>query len=243
LTRAHFQQFYVEPEHVFGNYFILSGEEFIHAVKVLRKNKGDAISAVDGCGHLFEGTIQSVEQKLLKVDILRKELNVGEPDLFLTLAQAVPKGSGFDYVIEKGTEIGLSAFQPILTARSIVEPGNRIDRWKKKSLTAMKQCGRSRCPDIFGPIGFEQALQKHQQDLLLIAHESYANDQVDYAFEISKARRVTLFIGPEGGFTEYEFKMALDMGAFPMILGPRRLRSDTAGLVGTVKILDAANQL
>jgi len=243
LTRAHFQQFYVHPENVYKSYFILSGEEFNHAVKVLRKNTGDAITAVDGCGHLFEGTIQSIDSKLLKVNISNKRSNVGEPDLFLTLAQAVPKGAGFDYVVEKGTEIGLSAIQPMLTSRSIVNPGNRIPRWKNKALTAMKQCGRSRCPDIYESLDFEAALKKYRRELLFIAHESYDKDQEDYNLKISNAGRVTLLIGPEGGFTEQEFKQALDMGALPMVLGPRRLRSDTAGLVGAVKILNAANEL
>ncbi|MBN2410419.1 16S rRNA (uracil(1498)-N(3))-methyltransferase [candidate division KSB1 bacterium] len=243
MTRAHFQQFYVEPDHVHGNYFVLSGGEFSHAVKVLRKNKGDAISAVDGCGHLFEGVIQSIESGLLKVEILSKKLNAGEPNLFLTLVQAVPKGAGFDYVIEKGTEIGLSAFQPVITERSIIEPGNRIDRWKKKALTAMKQCGRSRCPDVYAPIEFKEALSRYRQDLLMIAHESYTNDQADYTVKISQAKRIALLIGPEGGFTEQEFKLALNNGAKPMTLGPRRLRSDTAGLVGAIKILDAAGEL
>ncbi len=243
MIRAHFQQFYVEPEHVHGNYFVLNGEEFSHAVKVLRKNKGDAISAVDGCGHLFEGVIQSIESGLLKVEILSKKLNAGEPDLFLTLVQAVPKGAGFDYVIEKGTEIGLSAFQPVMTARSIIEPGNRVDRWKKKALTAMKQCGRSRCPDIFAPVDFKEALVKYRQDLLMIAHESFTNDRADDAVRTFQSKRVALFIGPEGGFTDQEFELALNTGALPMTLGPRRLRSDTAGLVGAIKILDAAGEL
>ena len=243
MTRAHFQQFYVNPENVYKNHFILNGEEFNHAVKVLRKNPGDSLSAVDGRGFLYEGKIQSIENKSLKVVIINKEENVGEPELFLTLAQAVPKGAGFDYVVEKGTEIGLSAIQPIITARSIVNPGNRIPRWKNKALTAMKQCGRSRCPDIYEPLDFETALKNFQRELLIIAHESYDNDPEDIILKIRHASGVTFFIGPEGGFTEQEFKLALDMGALPMNLGPRRLRSDTAGLVGSVKILSAAGEL
>jgi len=243
LTRAHFQHFYVQPENIYGNFFILNGEEFMHAVKVLRKNKGDSISAVDGCGNLFAGTIHSIENNLLKVEILNKKKNVGEPELFLTLAQAVPKGSGFDFVIEKGTEIGLSAFQPIITSRSIVNADSRILRWKKKSLTAMKQCGRSRCPDILESLDFEETLRKYQRDVLIIAHERYTNAQVEYLSKISIARRTTLFVGPEGGFTEDEFQLALNYGALPMNLGPRRLRSETAGLVSVIKILDAAQEL
>ncbi|HPG41570.1 MAG TPA: RsmE family RNA methyltransferase [bacterium] len=243
MTRAHFQQFYVQPDNVHNDRFVLDGEEFIHAARVLRMKTGDAIEAVDGQGNLYSGKIISMSSKELVAGIYEQQLNAGEPKLYLTLAQAVPKGSNFDLVVEKGTEIGISAFQPVITARSIVSPEARGNRWGKKALVAMKQCGRSRCPDILPPLDFTAALELYTRDLLIIAHESHAETRTDLDKRIASATRVTLFIGPEGGFTAEEFARALQFGALPMNLGPRRLRSETAGLVAAIKILDMAREL
>ncbi len=233
----------MEPENVHGDRFILNDQEYLHAVRVLRMKPGDTIEAVDGLGNLFSGKIISTDNKQLVAGINEQQLNAGEPKLYLTLAQSVPKGSNFDLVVEKGTEIGISAFQPIITARSIVSPETRGNRWGKKALIAMKQCGRSRCPDVLPPLLYTAALELYNKDLMIIAHESNPETRRDIDKRINAADKVTLLIGPEGGFTAKEFALALQYGALPMNLGPRRLRSETAGLVAAIKILDMAHEL
>ncbi|NOY61383.1 MAG: 16S rRNA (uracil(1498)-N(3))-methyltransferase [Calditrichaeota bacterium] len=241
---SHHYQFYVSPEKVGKGVFFLAGDEFHHAVKVLRKKVGDSLAAADGLGNCYEGRIEDISSLQLKVRIDSKTRNTGEPELFLTLAQAVPKGSRFDWVIEKGTEIGVSVFQPLLTKYSLIDPSSRIERWRHKALSAMKQCGRSRCPEILPPAAFIRILKEASNIPAFIAHESYQDDfDVDFAALLKSSARAIVFVGPEGGFNQEEIDLAVENGVQPISLGSRRLCSETAGIVAAVKILSASGDL
>lgn len=241
--RTDFQQFYVAPEHVRGDVFYLVDDEAKHAAKVLRKQVGDMLEAIDGCGFLYQGKIQQIEKNRIVVSIEKSLENVGEPRLKLTIAQAVPKGNHFDLVIEKGTEIGVSAFLPILTERSIIDPASRTERWQHKVQAAAKQCGRSRFPDVREPITFNELLESHEFDVLFIAHQPVENEADDVRKKVRESLHVAVLIGPEGGFTNNEVERACEAGCLPLYLGSRRLRSETAGLVAACKILSAAGEL
>ena len=188
--------------------------------------------------------LKVLKKKHLDAEIQQKDQNICEPSVQLTLAQAVPKGSRFDIVVEKGTEIGISAFLPILTERSIPDPSNRSTRWQQKAIAAMKQSGRCRCPDILQPMKFNDAVDFYADSTQYIAH---ADDSVDYKKDLLDAKTnkgcIVLFVGPEGGFTENEVQYALAHHVELISLGIRRLRSETAGLVGAIKILSTAGEL
>jgi len=240
--RTDFQQFYVPPEQVGAETFFLSGDEHHHASRVLRKQVGDVISAVDGMGSLYEGRIHEMRRDQTVVEIMQMNKNVGEPKLRLVLAQAALKGGHFDLVIEKGVEIGVFAFQPMITDRVIARP-EKSDRWRKKAIGAMKQCGRSYCPDVYDPVDFSSLFENNESDLLLIAHEEINPEVNDALDRLDGAATVTVFIGPEGGFTDAEIRFALDQGAHPISLGPRRLRAETAAIVAATKVLSAAGEM
>ncbi len=241
--RSDFQQFYVKPENVRSDHFVLDGDEYKHATKVLRKHPGDSLSAVDGKGRLYSGVILNIEKNQLTVSLQDVADNVGEPRLKLTLAQAVPKGSSVDWVVEKGTEMGVSAFLPILSQRSIVQPDSRLTRYQLKALTAMKQCGRSRWPIVHEPVRFSELFKRAGYDYVFIAHEKAAPGYRLQTLEFQNESQVLVCIGPEGGFTDDEFDMAVNAGAMPLYLGPRRLRSETAALVACMQILSIAGEL
>ncbi len=243
MSRMHFQQYFVEPQNVSQNTLVLDGDEFYHAIRVMRMQVGDFISLTDGQGHIYEGAISAIEKRSLTVDIQNILHNEGEPALQLVLAEAVSKGSGFDWVVEKGTEIGISVFQPILTERSVAKP-EKIDRWQKKALAALKQCGRSKYPEVKQPVAFKECLNQYQNSLLFIAHESHRGAPVDDIRQaVADNQQVVLFIGPEGGFSKAEFDMAIQYDAIPLNLGSRRLRSETAALVAAIKLLEYAGDL
>jgi 16S rRNA (uracil1498-N3)-methyltransferase len=241
--RTDFEQFYVPPDHVQTDVFYLVDDEYRHAVKVLRKRVGDPLAAIDGCGTLYEGTIQRIEKNRAIVSIDSIQRDIGEANIHLAIFQAIPKGHHFDLVIEKGTEIGVAAFVPILTERSIVDPSARLERWRHKVRAATKQCGRSRCPEVKPVQRFQEALEKEKYDSIIIAHQSVEQNSEDIYKIVRDCSRIAVFIGPEGGFTESEFQHAKAVGAIPMNLGKRRLKSETAALVAACQILSAAGEL
>jgi len=242
------ENFYVLPEDVAGESLILRGEEYHHAAKVVRKKVGSRFAAVDGYGNWYECEVESMDRQSLRARILRSQQQVGEPKIHLILAQSVLKGNRFDWVVEKGTEIGASAFLPLLCERSIVVRENKVQRWRRIALAAMKQCGRSVCPSISEPKPFSEALHIPEVgDLRWIAHEDAASD-LPHLNEISSEslrdkRKAVLIIGPEGGFTDQEISDALSQGFRAIHLGPRRLRSETAGIVAATLILKAFGDL
>lgn len=234
--RTDFEQFYVSTEHVQRDIFFLVDDEYRHAVKVLRKRVGQTLAAIDGGGRLYEGVIQHIEKDRAIVSIESIQHNIGEANVHLTIMQAVPKGHHFDLVIEKGTEIGVAAFLPILTERSIVDPSSRLERWRHKARAATKQCGRSRCPEIKSPLKFQAALEAEKYDKIFIAHQAQEQNPEDLYKLVRDCSRIAVFIGPEGGFTDSEFQQAAAVGAIPVNLGKRRLKSETAALVAACKI-------
>lgn len=240
--RTDFQQFYVAPEHVKNSMFFLVDDEAKHAIRVLRKQVGDVLEAVDGCGFLYTGCITHIDKNRVDVSIEEMRENVGEPTLKLTIAQSVPKGNHFDLVIEKGTEIGVSVFLPMVTQRSIIESASRLQRWQHKVQAAAKQCGRSRFPEVREPVTFNHVLESDEFDVRFIAHQA-VKDEGTIANLVRESATVAVLIGPEGGFTDDEVKLALDAGCLPLHLGARRLRSETAALVAACKILAAAGEL
>jgi 16S rRNA (uracil1498-N3)-methyltransferase len=243
LKLTDFQHFYVDPVNVHGDMLTIVGEEFHYAVKVLRKKVGEALVAVNGKGAAYSGIVERLEKNALVLRIISREFGVGEPRLRLTLAQAVPKGSHFDLVVEKGTEIGVSLFQPMISERSIIDPEARAERWRHKAMVAMKQCGRSACPEIRRTQPFADLLREQSAEVKFIAHED-VEDAPSAAWEhLRTAGSVIVFIGPEGGFSDREFQSAVECGAAPISLGPRRLRSETAALVAAMKILAFVGEL
>lgn len=241
LKRTDFVQFFVRPAAVSDRHFYLENEEAHHAIRVMRKRVGDTLCAADGCGNLYEGRIESVEPMRVCVEILKHEVGVGEPRMRLILAAAPPKGDAFDWVVEKGTELGVAVFQPLITQRTIIEPQNRLRRWRQKALSAMKQCGRSVLPEVREPVPFAEFCLRLPNPAF-IAHEEADTPLHEFAATLRLAKEAAVLIGPEGGFTDEEIETAMKNGAEVISLGPRRLRSETAALAAVIRLLAMAEE-
>jgi 16S rRNA (uracil1498-N3)-methyltransferase len=241
---SHLEQFYVNPLDVHDDSFVIRGDEFKHGVKVLRKTTGDELVAVDGRGNRYCGSISRIGEDTAEISIKKIERNAGEPNVTLTLAQALLKQQVFDVVVEKCTEIGVVCFQPVVSERTIVYGSqDRLDRWRKKALAAMKQCGRSMWPEVHAPISFAEAMKKFRGDVAIISYAS-TNAKRPFSTEVvDKKRNIVLFIGPEGGFSDKEFDVAMANGMAAIDLGIRRLRSETAAIVASSIVLRAAGEL
>jgi 16S rRNA (uracil1498-N3)-methyltransferase len=230
---SHQENYYIEPGKVTGRTFTLEGEESKHAIRVCRNRIGDEIAAVDGQGNTFKGKIDRIEDQSCRVQIIETGKNLNEPKLRLTLAHALPKATQFDLVVEKGTEIGVCAFVPLVSQYSIGQSDNRLERWRKKALAAMKQCLRSYCPPVYAVQNFKDYVRVCPKPAF-IALESEDYNSLN---SLSECNQATLFVGPEGGFSDQEIEFALSLDIKPLYLGSRRLKSETASLVGITKLL------
>jgi 16S rRNA (uracil1498-N3)-methyltransferase len=238
---AHSFQFYVDPDHVTAQEFMIENQEHHHLCHVLRHQTGDDIQAVDGRGHRYHGTIDAIEKKCTRVRVRRTDFIGNDARCHLTLVQAVLKGPAFDWIVEKGTEIGISCFQPIITEHCHHGVRVRPERWRHIAIAAMKQSERVYCPVILPPVSFAEALRNYQNDPCFIAHRETDPDRPqDLRRLVSGRTRCAVFIGPEAGFTAQEFEQAIHNGVESLCLGRYRLRSETAGLVAAVKLFDAA---
>ncbi len=237
--------FYAPAQNFAGDFVTLVDDELHHLARVLHHKAGDRITVVDGAGvAAVDSEIVELTREFARVRILKKVRRYGEAHIHLALAQAVPKGSRFDWVIEKGTELGVSEFIPILCALGEVEAGeNKVERWRRLALAAMKQSCRSFWPIIHAPITFEALCeQSREYQLSLIAHEG-ADEALRRLTEAALPRKAVIAIGPEGGFTEVELRRAQESNFYSMSLGPRRLRAETAGLVAVTKLLTTLGQM
>lgn len=245
----HQEFFYVRPQDVGEEFLFLQKEEIHYLVHVHRKKVGDRFLAVDGQGTAYECLLYEMRKDFLRAKIVKKHRRLGEPVCQLSLGFALPKKERFGWVIEKGTELGISKFIPILTKRSVVnEKSAKPDRWARIALAAMKQCGRSFLPSI-EPIEYFEVLCENSSSygLKLIAHEKTSSQNLTTIFNnlshLGIIESGILLIGPEGGFTNEEVEKALDLGFHAFRLGPRRLRAETAAIVAAALVLDKMGEL
>ncbi len=239
--------FHVLPKDVLGDRIILTGVEFNHAVRVKRHRPGDIIWAVDGIGCAYKVRIAEVGKEDLRCEILERFPERGEPVTKVTLGQALVKGHRFDWVVEKGTEIGLSEILPVITSRSVVASASdsRAERWHRIALSAMKQCGRSRVPEVSPLTELESALSAMSgRGALLVAWEGELKRSLrEVLGDLGGMNNFGLLIGPEGGFTDEEMELIRSSGGIIFSLGTRCLRSETAGIVASTLLLYELGEL
>lgn len=242
--------FYAAPENLIGAEVVLDPAESNHAASVLRLRPGDGVILIDGLGNAYHGSVGSVGKKKTVIKTYDKLRNFGEPATKLTLAAGLSSAGKFDTVVEKGTELGVSRFVPLLTEKSKVKLGEssrrkaRVTRLEKVALAAMKQSRRSYRPMISLPIDFEDFIKETDPEALnLIFHPEYGAGRLESLVADFKGKRATILVGPEAGFSAQEFESALTAGFKPISLGPRVLRAETAGPVAVALVMNALGEL
>lgn len=232
--------FFVSPENLEAGRFVLAPEESGHLVRVLRKKVGDEVQLFDGVDRSYRGVLDSVTPERVSGRVLAELAPVKAP-YFLRLFQGVPKGDTFEWIIEKATELGVAEIVPLLTVRSVARvPAARATakqaRWEKIARAAAAQCGRADVPKILAPLEFDQALARvTPAELWLIPWEGEETKTLKSALvAIDKSGRMpartNVMIGAEGGFDPAEVDRARARGVIPVTLGPRILRTETAGI-------------
>jgi len=252
-------QFFLPPQALKDKAFRLTGPEAYHITKVLRYKAGQSLVLFDGKGGRFEAVIKAIEQDGSVCGSLTGTLHGTEhrAPVDIRLYQGLLKSSHWDWVLEKGTELGVSFFIPVTTPRTVVllHEAERVkakaERWGRVVMAAAKQCGRADLPAVKEPVQFRDAIRaatekpedgpaKSPKALTLLAWEGLNGATACETVRLnlreadqgrgSEKMTVNLFIGPEGGFTEEEVELAESLGATIFGLGPRTLRAETAAL-------------
>jgi len=212
----------------------LGADASYHAARVLRLKAGDNLRLFNGEGDEFCGCVQVVDSRAMQVQVMQRFAETPPAQVPVILAFAPPPGQRADFLIEKATEAGASRFQPVLTER--VQPAQakaaaaRIERWQRKARDAARQSGRADIPEIAPPLPWPAFLaQTPPEGLRIIGADPTSPPlwNVLAALDSSPAR-VTIAVGPAGGFTPAELTCAVDAGYTAVSLGPHILRVETA---------------
>jgi 16S rRNA (uracil1498-N3)-methyltransferase len=205
-----------------------------HHAQVLRMQPGDLVTLFNGDGGEYTASLTLVERKSASADIKMFSPREAELPYAITLAQALPEGSKFDWIIEKSVELGVTSIQPLAAQRCVVRlSSERAEKkqahWQGVIVAAAEQSGRNRLPLLapLSPLNDWLAQQDlHKRVLLSPRGQQSLSDWARH----QPAQALALLIGPEGGFTEAEETLACVHGAMMLSLGPRVLRTETAGL-------------
>lgn len=224
------RRFFVPPSPTPGDLVPLGDAERRHA-RVLRLAEGDAVELFDGLGGAWEARVQAISRDGLEVVVgpATQSVIALESPLSLTLAQGLARGSRMDEVIRHGTELGVRHFQPVRFHRSTRRAGN-LERWRSIARDAARQCGRSVVPDVGEVVDLGTFLEQAGRGWLCLLQPPGEG-----VLPLSEALpgsivEATLVVGPEGGLDADEIAATRRAGYAGVSLGPRVLRTETAGL-------------
>jgi 16S rRNA (uracil1498-N3)-methyltransferase len=204
-----------------------------HAIHVLRLRTGDALTLFDGRGGEYAGRIAALERLRVSVDVLAHHALERESPLDVTLVQGVSAGEKMDFTVQKATELGVAAVQPVVAARSTGRiAGERAAQkrahWQRVAIAACEQCGRNRVPAVQAPLTLEEYCRSAAPAGGLLLSPEARLGLRDAAARLKGA--ATIAVGPEAGFAADEEAMLAEAGFVPVRLGPRVLRTETAAL-------------
>ncbi len=217
-----------------GQVIRITGEDAHHITHVLRTRIGEGLTVCDEVGMVYETElVQPGAEVLLRV--LESHPADTEPPYRATVYQGLAKGDKMETVIQKAVEIGASVIVPVATSRAVVkldekDARRKVERWQKIAHEAAKQCGRGIIPTVAPVMTFKEAVQDAAKaDLPLFCYEGDGTRSVTaLCRETAMPKTISLFIGPEGGFSEEEAAFAGEAGMRLCGLGKRILRTETA---------------
>ena len=226
----------------------LSEDASKHLVKSLRLKPSDKIILFNGDGYDYHGEVSDIDKKNVKIAVNEKKLNMSEADIDINILQSVTSRDKLDFIFQKNTELGIKNFYLINTERVNFKipqskTENRIEHLKKVVISACEQSGRSKIPTVHETIlGLNKLTNEddHSCKLILNPYTDYSLSNLRNNDLINK-KSFQILIGPEGGFSEAEIKVAENAGFKSLSLGKRVLRTETASLSIASAILALTN--
>lgn len=233
-------RFFILPEWIDQDRVVIRGKQVHQLRDVLRLTEGDRILVLDNSGWEYEVELKKVTRGQVEGTVLGKSLSVTEPRTRIILYQALLKGEKFGFILQKGTELGVAGFVPILCERCVAGhpedvSDRKLDRWQRIIAEAAEQSRRGKLPSLEPVLPFEQACQL-AMGFSLLAYEGEKALGLRAALQGQNLPSVNIFIGPEGGFSPSEVEFARSCGILPITLGSRVLRAETAGLVAATAV-------
>jgi 16S rRNA (uracil1498-N3)-methyltransferase len=210
-------------------------EQVAHHIQVLRMKAGDLITLFNGDGGEYTASLVTIEKKRVTVELKTFSDREAELPYAITLAQALPESSKMDWIIEKAVELGALIIQPLTSQRcvtrlSVERAAKRQAHWQGIVVAASEQCGRNRLAHLAELSNYSEWIAQqdlHRRVLLSPRAEQSLSEWARH----QPPQAVALVVGPEGGFTDEEENLACKNGMMALSIGPRVLRTETAGLV------------
>lgn len=239
------QRFFIEPTLLQSPDVDLPSNIVHQLVHVLRARSGENIILLDDTGWEYQAEITQISSRQVKAAVKSKTQSTTEPRIRLAVYQALLREPKFDWVLQKGTELGVSAFVPFVSEHTLTyQPSkSRYERWNRIITEAAEQSGRARRPSIAQPISLKEACAVPPIRVLALFASPLQAVSLQQALNAAAVDEIRLYIGPEGGFSTEEVLFAQQQGLVITQLGPRILRTETAGLVAISAILYALGEL
>lgn len=240
------QRYFIYPEDMLEDEAFLRGDDAHHLTRVMRASPGDKVIVSNGVDRESAAEVIELAKDAVRLRLLEDRPMSGEPRTEVWIAQSLPKGDKLETVIQKGTEIGVTAFVPFVSSRTIVQydekkESKRLARWRKIAKEAAEQAHRGKVPEVREAIGWKALMKLAQAaPLAIFCYEKENGQQLKDVLQAAPHPAdgpILVVIGPEGGFTEEEAEEAERCGCKLSGLGNRILRTETAGLVAASCIM------
>ena len=220
------------PEPLAAGEFVLSGPDAHHMTAVRRFAAGDRVTLFNGDGGEYPGEVVSVGKKQVVLNLSPRVESNRELPFPVVVAAALPKGDRADYLIEKLTELGVTRFVPLVTARSVVQPKEaKAEKLTRGVIEASKQCGRNVLMAIAPPCAWAEFVTRTDlPPMKFLLHTGEGVEGTATVERVVLGLETVFAVGPEGGFTPDEVALATAAGWVPLSLGPRVLRVETAAV-------------
>jgi 16S rRNA (uracil1498-N3)-methyltransferase len=218
-------------------------EGVAHHLHVVRLQPGSSLTLFNGDGGEYRATLLESGKRRATATIDAHETLEAEAPYSVTLAQGLPEGSKMDWIVEKAVELGVAAIQPLAAARSVVRlAGERLEKrqahWHGVIVAASEQCGRNRLAQLLPMMDVQPWLAASAGTTRILLSPRATESLAGWA-RSNPPQAVTLLIGPEGGLTPQEEDAAIAAGALSLSMGPRVLRTETAGLAALAVLAGA----
>ncbi len=231
---------YQPGEFILGQIISLSPAASQHVGRVLRMEVGEEVILFNGLNFEYQTKIVTINKREVCVSINDCQAISRESNLKITLAQGISKGDKMDFVIQKAVELGVTDIIPILSERCVVNLNQerltkKQNQWQEQAISACEQCWRNFIPTIHEPCKINRFLETCVNENKFVLSPIAQKSWHDYK---NINQELTILIGPEGGFSPDELKLAENFNFNPVNLGPRILRTETAAIT-TISIIQA----